>query len=150
MKAMVPRIEITRPSKGEAPEDAVWRRRAGALMSDANGDVPGHPDWDDEGKRYSQETVDELDSSVSGMSSEMGGEKKTSWEERMKWWKIYALHFLFMWNSRTFEYVSVRFSELSLQIHTDLEDLSCCLGFSRQPYCYFDKVSCGTPSKVTC
>lgn len=27
--------------------------------------------------------------------------------ERMRWWKVYAMHFLFMWNSRTFEYVSV-------------------------------------------
>ena len=28
-------------------------------------------------------------------------------EERMKWWKVYALHFLFMWNTRTYEYASV-------------------------------------------
>lgn len=27
--------------------------------------------------------------------------------EGTKWWKIYTLHFLFMWNTRTFEYVSV-------------------------------------------
>ncbi|KAG4439095.1 hypothetical protein IFR05_005437 [Cadophora sp. M221] len=27
--------------------------------------------------------------------------------ERTKWWKIYVLHFLFMWNTRTFEYVSI-------------------------------------------
>ncbi|KAH7327182.1 Ferroporti-1 [Rhexocercosporidium sp. MPI-PUGE-AT-0058] len=27
--------------------------------------------------------------------------------ERTKWWKIYMLHFLFMWNTRTFEYVSI-------------------------------------------
>ncbi len=27
--------------------------------------------------------------------------------ERWKWWKIYGMHFLFMWNSRGFEYVSV-------------------------------------------
>lgn len=119
-------------------------------MSDANGDVPRRPDWDEEGRRYSQETINELESSVSGMSSEMGGEKRTSWEERMKWWKVYALHFLFMWNSRTFEYVSVSFSGPSLAISTDWKDLSCCFCVSRQPYCYFDKVSCGTPSKVTC
>lgn len=29
------------------------------------------------------------------------------WDERMGWWKVYWMHFLFMWNSRTFEYVSV-------------------------------------------
>ena len=119
-------------------------------MSDANGDVPRHPDWDEEGKRDSQETIDELESSVSWVSSEMGEEKRTSWEERMKWWKVYALHFLFMWNSRTFEFVSVSFSEPSWPIRADWADLSCCFGFSRQPYCHFNKVSCGTPSKVTC
>ncbi|CZT09511.1 uncharacterized protein RCO7_03659 [Rhynchosporium graminicola] len=27
--------------------------------------------------------------------------------QRTKWWKIYLVHFLFMWNSRTFEYVSI-------------------------------------------
>ena len=56
--------------------------------------------------------MDELESSMSEMSSEHDGDGRTSWEERMKWWKIYALHFLFMWNSRTFEYVSVSFSRL--------------------------------------
>jgi hypothetical protein len=28
-------------------------------------------------------------------------------DERWKWWKVYALHFLFMWNTRTYEYASV-------------------------------------------
>jgi len=108
MKAMVPRIEITRPSKGEDPDDAVWRSRAGEPMDDAGDEEP----------RYSQETIDELESSVSGISSELGG-KRTSWGERMKWWKVYALHFLFMWNSRTFEYVSVSCFQLSGRIGTD-------------------------------
>ncbi|KAK0114335.1 hypothetical protein ONS95_013827 [Cadophora gregata] len=27
--------------------------------------------------------------------------------ERKKWWRIYFLHFAFMWNTRTFEYVSI-------------------------------------------
>jgi hypothetical protein len=27
--------------------------------------------------------------------------------QRWKWWKVYALHLLFMWNSRTYEYASV-------------------------------------------
>ncbi|KAG0646506.1 Solute carrier family 40 member 1 [Hyphodiscus hymeniophilus] len=26
---------------------------------------------------------------------------------RKRWWKVYALHFLFMWNARTYEYASV-------------------------------------------
>jgi hypothetical protein len=109
MKTMVPRIEITRASKSEDAEDPVWRRRAGEQMSDAKDEEPRYrfTEWDEDGTRYSQETVDELDSSISGLSSEMGGERRTSWEERAKWWKVYALHFLFMWNSRTFEYVSV-------------------------------------------
>lgn len=33
--------------------------------------------------------------------------KVSSWDERTKWWKVYAMHFLYMWNSRTYEYVSV-------------------------------------------
>jgi len=121
MKAMVPRIEITRPSKSEAPDDAVWRSRAREQMSDTSDEEPRYrfTDWDEEGKRYSQETIDELESSVSGMSSELGGKKRTSWEDRMKWWKVYALHFLFMWNSRTFEYVSVSCSQLCERIGTD-------------------------------
>jgi hypothetical protein len=28
-------------------------------------------------------------------------------EERWKWWRVYALHFLFVWNTRTYEYASV-------------------------------------------
>jgi len=127
---MVPRIEITRPSKSEAPEDDVWRGAAREQMGEACG-VSRQLDWDEDGKRDSQESMmDELDSSVSGMSSEHGGGGKTSWEERMKWWKVYALHFLFMWNSRTFEYVSVNVPQLSVWTATDWIDLSCCFGFS--------------------
>jgi hypothetical protein len=106
---MVPTIEITRPSKSETAEDAEWRR-PGHEMSNADlGDAVEL--WDGEGKRNSEETIDELESSISGISSEGSGEGRSSWEERMKWWKVYALHFLFMWNSRTFEYVSVRHSD---------------------------------------
>lgn len=28
-------------------------------------------------------------------------------DEKWKWWKVYALHFLFMWNTRTYEYASI-------------------------------------------
>jgi len=125
---MVPRIEITRPSKSESPEDDVWRRGPWQQMSKADG-VSRQPDWDEDGKRYSQESmVDELESSVSGMSSDQDG--KTSWEERMKWWKVYALHFLFMWNSRTFEYVSVKHPQVFVRFRTDWLDISCCFSFS--------------------
>jgi len=27
--------------------------------------------------------------------------------QRARWWKVYLMHFLFMWNSRTYEYASV-------------------------------------------
>jgi hypothetical protein len=27
--------------------------------------------------------------------------------ERMKWWRVFAMHFLFTWNVRTYEYASV-------------------------------------------
>jgi iron-regulated transporter 1 len=68
-------------------------------------------DMDEDDRRDSDETIDELESSLSVLSSEGNGGRGTSWEERLKWWKMYALHFLFMWNSRTFEYVSVSHSK---------------------------------------
>jgi len=33
--------------------------------------------------------------------------------ERAKWWKIYTMHFMFMWNTRTYEYASVSSSQSS-------------------------------------
>jgi hypothetical protein len=101
---MVPIIEVTRPSNSESPEDASWSRPGGEMNGANDGDA--WADLDEGENRKSDVTVDDLESSMSGLSSEMGHEK-TTWEERMKWWKVYALHFLFMWNSRTFEYVSV-------------------------------------------
>lgn len=101
----MPTIEITRPSRSDVPEDAGWTR-PGQEMNDAS-DGEAEEDWDGEGKRNSEETIDDLESSISGLSSEEEEKGRTSWEERLKWWKVYALHFLFMWNSRTFEYVSV-------------------------------------------
>jgi hypothetical protein len=107
---MVPRIEVTRPSNSEASEDAPKTDlEHGGATNDAN-DGDAWADWDEGGPRKSQETIDDLESSVSGLSSEEGRMETTTWEERMKWWKVYALHFLFMWNSRTFEYVSVGYS----------------------------------------
>jgi hypothetical protein len=112
---MVPRTENSSPIpnlKSEAPGDVVWRA-TGSEMNDANDVVPrhGYDDWEREEKRDSEDSMDELESSLSGLSSDGSEGKGTKWEERLKWWKVYALHFLFAWNSRTFEYVSVGHSE---------------------------------------
>lgn len=40
-------------------------------------------------------------------------------EERMKWWKVYALHFLFMWNTKTYEYASVHSSSVNSEINAN-------------------------------
>lgn len=32
--------------------------------------------------------------------------KASQQAERAKWWKVYLMHFLFMWNLRTYEYAS--------------------------------------------
>lgn len=50
--------------------------------------------------------MDDVD--VNGFLDTNKHKKMSAKEERRKWWKIYAMHFLFSWNSRTFEYVSVR------------------------------------------
>jgi len=39
--------------------------------------------------------------------SEEIGRKLSRTEERKKWWKVYALHFLFVWNTRGYEFASV-------------------------------------------
>jgi iron-regulated transporter 1 len=124
---MVPTIEITRPSRSDAPEEAGWTRPGQEVNDASDGDA--EEDWDGEGKRDSEETIDDLESSISGLSSEASVVGKTSWEERLKWWKVYALHFLFMWNSGTFEYVSVRHSESLNCLKANWEDISRCFGF---------------------
>lgn len=36
------------------------------------------------------------------------GRLMDGWEdEQSKWWKLYVLHFLFMWNMRTYEFATV-------------------------------------------
>lgn len=59
-----------------------------------------------EGETNSEEMVDGLES-LGEMSTQESRMKRLSWEKRLKWWKVYGLHFLFMWNSRMFEFVSV-------------------------------------------
>jgi hypothetical protein len=56
-----------------------------------------------ERENESSETSEE-DDSLSVFSLEG---KASSWDDRIKWWKVYVMHFLYMWNSRTYEYVSV-------------------------------------------
>jgi len=59
----------------------------------------------EEVKRTSEDSELEMES-LDGMEivEERRGVKEG---ERLKWWKVYAMHFLFSWNSRTFENVSV-------------------------------------------
>ena len=66
---------------------------------------------EDEGKRRSHE-VDLLNEG----SNRLFKIKTPIAGERWKWWKVYAMHFLFMWNSRTYEYVSVSRLESKLSI----------------------------------
>ena len=62
--------------------------------------------------------------------------------EHTKWWKIYLVYSFFMWNTRTFEYVSVGISSLVYRsILTWYTDYFGRFGFPRQPYSYFDKVA---------
>ncbi len=105
--AMVPRIGISTSSKREVPGDASSTGTRNEIDEATDEVMHDYADMDEAGKRYSEETIDGIESSVSFLSSEGDGGKGTRWEERLKWWKVYALHFMFMWNSRTFEYVSV-------------------------------------------
>jgi iron-regulated transporter 1 len=44
------------------------------------------------------------------VSSGEGGDEDslpTRWQERKRWWKVYALYFVFMWTSNIYEYASV-------------------------------------------
>lgn len=80
-------------------------------------------DDEDEDKSDVSEMIDELESSASGESDgDAGG---VGWEERLKWWKVYAFHFLFMWNSNTIEYVSVSYFTVEGEwVRADSIDLS--------------------------
>lgn len=60
---------------------------------------------DDNGSNGEQESLNSLLTDV--MFDTEGENVFPPLVERTKWWKIYMLHFLFMWNTRTFEYVSV-------------------------------------------
>jgi len=53
-----------------------------------------------------REAVQDTDA-VTEASIDTLSEKAPSGIGKSKWWTVYAMHFLFMWNSRTYEYVSV-------------------------------------------
>jgi hypothetical protein len=65
---------------------------------------------DHDGERVENEMLgDELEdfresAALSGYPNRQSRSKRG---ERWKWWKMYTLHFLFMWNTRTYEYASV-------------------------------------------
>ncbi|TVY44297.1 Solute carrier family 40 member [Lachnellula subtilissima] len=66
----------------------------------------GENDMMDEGRKNSEEGM--RDSEVlSDCSVDMPVSKILQQTDRVKWWKVYLMHFLFMWNSRTYEYASI-------------------------------------------
>jgi hypothetical protein len=95
---------------------ATFRKTEGGFTGRGNegtDEVPGRPRDSIDGlvglglsleevKRTSEDSKLEMES-LDGMDTveERRGVK------RLKWWKVYAMHFLFSWNSRTFENVSV-------------------------------------------
>ncbi|TVY38510.1 Solute carrier family 40 member, partial [Lachnellula occidentalis] len=60
---------------------------------------------DDEGKNSDEAMRDS--EVLSESSDDLPVSKATQQTERAKWWKVYLMHFLFMWNSRTYEYASI-------------------------------------------
>jgi len=62
-------------------------------------DHPNHPD----------EVEDEsaADTALWREDPIAGYKRPSRGSERVKWWKVYTLHFLFMWTTRTYEYASV-------------------------------------------
>lgn len=105
---------------------ATFRKTEGGFTgtgNEATDEVPGRPrDLIDglvglglsleEVKRTSEDSKLEMES-LDGMET-MDDRRGLKKGERLKWWKVYAMHFLFSWNSRTFENVSVS-TFLSLQ-----------------------------------
>jgi iron-regulated transporter 1 len=100
---MVPRITLQRPSVSSNGSYVAWNGMGNEW--DASGGRRADAEWDADGvERGSQDSYEEgsVKSFVIERRNKGGG-------ERAKWWKVYALHLLFMWNSRTYEYVSVSY-----------------------------------------
>jgi len=125
---MVPRIEISTPSRWEPPR-IPWRRTSPNASPRRRRFAEVQQDDEEEDKSDADEIIDELESSASGESE---GDEGVGWDERLKWWKVYAFHFLFMWNSNTIEYVSVSYVTIrGERTRADLIDLSSCFGVPR-------------------
>ena len=61
---------------------------------------------DTEGEDEDGNGLDEMEFLDEGIEGSFLGHS-TQGGDRAKWWKVYALHFLFMWNTRMYEYASV-------------------------------------------
>lgn len=146
---MAPRIKLITATPVKSRNRVVWPGTEDELnggIDEGSEDGEGEDEQDD--RRLSGVTIDELES-LRGVFDE-DWDKQSRWEERLKWWKVYALHFLFMWNSGTFEYVSVSFPNSLGRLAADLKDISCCIGVPRKPYSNIDKVCANWEVEVTC
>jgi hypothetical protein len=107
---MVPRIKIQRPSTSSLPDEIVLMGTGNDFndLDPSESPRPRHHEGQFGGfQERPGGDMDERPISWDDRAAFLMGEKTSSWDERMKWWKLYSMHFLFMWNSRTFEYVSV-------------------------------------------
>ena len=64
---------------------------------------------DDDGRLNNETDTCPNGGSVEGEYGGASG-KMSAQDEKEKWRKIYALHFLFMWNTRTYEFASVSYN----------------------------------------
>lgn len=90
----------------------------------------GRNDADFEGhKNHRDDVEDESAADTELLSEDSITESKpfSRASDRMKWWKVYSLHFLFMWNMRTYEYASVSVVFLWLNLLAEIYRLSWCL-----------------------
>ncbi len=112
---MVPSIRVRRPS-GESDVAFVNTANVSSIALDEaqmHGSGVAGPLGNDEVHHEEMENgFDRMNGSVDIPRAR----KMSPREEKMKWWRVYAMHFLFMWNSRTFEYVSVRKDLLDMKI----------------------------------
>ena len=64
----------------------------------------------DDDERFNNEADTRLNGGSMRRDNESVNEKISAQDEKEKWRKIYALHFLFMWNTRTYEFASVSYN----------------------------------------
>ncbi|KUJ06490.1 uncharacterized protein LY89DRAFT_692467, partial [Mollisia scopiformis] len=99
---MVLSIRIYRPSGGNEPAFIVDPASVDSVTRD---EVPMHGSG--AGDHFEDDSTYDDGLGLNGRMDAPKPRKMSPREERMKWWRIYAMHFLFSWNSRTFEYVSI-------------------------------------------